>query len=251
MKPLKSLVAAAALALVILSSGCATHMPITYNMDDIAAQEKSQLANATLDVEVFDDARDASASGGVWFSGDKNVTLDGKSYCINAEKNYEKGTVNIQISQLIAEHLKKRGAFKSVSYNQRDSADYYVVGKIKQFSGKREFSSEVAATKTVSAGFGLLGAIVGSMVTAAVTMPGVTEIEFSEISIYKKDGSLLAKLQDVNEKKDQKIHADGRCWSIYATINQDLKVAVAKLSGEIEEIILKQQTETASTDKVQ
>ncbi len=37
-----------------------------------------------------------------------------KTYCINAERHYDQGTVPNQISQMITEHLDKRETFKRV-----------------------------------------------------------------------------------------------------------------------------------------
>jgi len=173
----------------------------------------------------------------ILFASGKQAKIGATTYCTNAEKHYDQGTVPNQISKLIAEHLKKKETFKEVTFNKKGEADIYLVGKLRRFYGQRVYSPAVTAPLQTGMMFGAIGGALSSLATLT-KMPGFVEIEFSDLVIHRKDGSVAGRIDNIYEKAEKKINADGYCWSIYGAVNEELKKAVEKLATEIEATLL-------------
>ncbi len=224
--------------ILLLWQGCAAHRKISYPLKDIASIQNDYLSQFSLDIQTFEDIRQSVEDNQILFLENRQCKIDNKTYCINSEKHYEKDTVNIQISNMIAEHMKKRGSFKEVAFNDKTNADYYVTGKIKRFYGEREYSSGAASTRAISSQFGCIGGAIGGASIAKMRVPGVVEIEFTDVKIFRNDGTELQSIDDIYEKVEEEMHVDGYCWTIYPIVNAQLKVAVGRLSEKIEAAIL-------------
>jgi len=223
-------------SMLFLIQGCGG-MKIAYKMNDIQVKRVEDLSQLVLDVQIFEDIRQSVDDNRILFASAKQARIGATTYCINAEKHYDQGTVPNQISKLIAEHLKKKETFKEVTFNKREEADVYLVGKLRRFYGQRVYSPAVTATLQTGMMFGAIGGALSSLATLT-KMSGSVEIEFSELVIYRKDGSVAGKIDNIYEKVEKKINADGYCWSIYGAVNEELKNAVEKLAAEIEAALL-------------
>lgn len=232
MKSNKILGISSLILIVILILGCSITKNIYYDTDNITPKPNPTLATYTLDVQIFEDIRKESWSNVIVY-GEKDIYIDRKPYCINAEKHYDNGTVNLQISELIYKHLKRKEYFKDVSFNKKESADYYVTGKIETFMGKREQSDTAKTTNLVGTQFGPIGVLTSNLLFSAMKTPGEIDIVFKDITIYDKSGEKLY-IGEVSEKVVKDMKPDGWCWSIYSIVNEHLQIAVEKLSIEIE-----------------
>jgi hypothetical protein len=221
---------------LLFVQGCGG-IKIAYKMNDIPVKRVEDLSRLVLDVQIFEDVRQSVDDNQVLFTSGKQARIGATTYCINSEKHYDQGTVPTQISKLIAEHLKKKKTFKEVTFNKREEADIYLVGKLKRFYGQRVYSLAVTTTLQTGMMFGAIGGALSSLATLT-KMPGYVEIEFSDLVIYRKDGSVAGKVDDIHDRAEKKINADGYCWSIYRAVNEELKNAVEKLAAEIETTLL-------------
>ena len=220
----------------LVLQGCGG-IKIAYKMDDIPVNKVDALSNMVLDVQVLEDNRKSLEENQILFSGDKKAKIGDKTFCINAEKHYDEGTVSNQVSKLISEHLKKKETFKDVTFNKKEEADVYLVGKLDRFYGQRDYSAAVTAALATGMAFGAIGGALSALATLTKTS-GEVEIDFKEAVLYKKDGSGIGRIEEINQKVEKKVRADGYCWSIYGAVNEELKTTVEKLSKEVETVLL-------------
>jgi hypothetical protein len=223
-------------SVLLLVQGCGG-MKIAYKMNDIPVKRVEDLSQLVLDIQILEDVRQSVDDNQVLFTSGKQARIGGATYCINAERHYDEGTVPNQISKLIAEHLKKKETFKDVTFNKKGEADIYLVGKLRRFYGQRAYSLAVTTTLQTGMMFGAIGGALSSLATLT-KMPGYVEIEFSNLVIYRKDGSAAGKIDNIYDKAEKKINADGYCWSIYRAVNEELKNAVEKLAADVETMLL-------------
>lgn len=214
----------------IVLTGCATNQKLSYKMDDIQPQQDSKLKNYVLDIQKFSDARESIEENRILFSQPRQIKLDETSSCINSEEHYEKGTVTTQLATTISEHLSKKGIFKSVTADKKETADFYVTGTIRRIFSRQEFST----TSAVGAQFGLIGALL----TMNATTPGTIEIEFSDIEILDKHRRSVGKIDNLKESFREEFPADAYCWSAYWNLNNKLKGVVDQLSNRIRDTLL-------------
>lgn len=214
------------LLLPLLIFGCTANRVISYKTDDITAPASAKPIPITVDIMVFDDNRPNDPSNSMLFSNPRETKINGKRYCINAEKHY-KDTVTAQIGKLMADHFNKSRLFMLSSYNKTSYNKYYLTGSLNKFYGEQEYSNAAA----VGAQFGLIGALA----TSGITSPGTIIIEMSDLKLYKKDGTLVKELGNFYKEYSDDFKADAACWNIYFITNEKLKDFISHLSEKIRE----------------
>jgi hypothetical protein len=254
-------------ALIIFGlTGCVALLdpPINYDVDDIEESANRQLKDVVLDIQPFEDARKSVPEYAILFSesyDDFYLKIGEVEYCINREDKYiaNKGDVPLQVSTIIAKHLDKRGAFKSVLANNKENqpvvyeeesqdtygestdeikheiekkkekipADYYVTGKLVKFYGQQEY---IQGAKSAALVFG----VIGQLATMGVDTPLFVEIEIVDLAVYKNDGQLLAKIGNIHEKFSEEATGGRHCNGIYDHVNKKLKYTIEKLADRIE-----------------
>jgi len=259
-----------AFAVAVLGlGGCVALLgpPINYDVDDIKESANKQLKEVALGIRPFEDDRKSVPEYAILFSesyDDFYLKIGEVEYCINREDKYtaNKGDVPLQVSTIIAKHLDKRGAFKTVMANnkvnqpvvyeeesqntdgisadeikpqiakkqEKISADYYLTGKLVKLYGQQEY---VQGAKGAFIVFGALG----SLTAASIEKPLIVEIEIVDLAVYKNGGQLLAKIGNIHEKFEEVATGGSQCNNIYLHVNEKLKIIIEKLSDKIENAI--------------
>ncbi len=200
-----------ALFLLFLAS-CKPSQKIVYNTDSIKQYHES--SGVTISIQSFEDIRSESeVNQAQLFAKDVISSVNKKTTCINAEKLY-KTPIGLQMSDIFAKHLDKKGFFSTVLLNQKERTDYYVTAKIRHFYGMQDYSS----SKAVGANFGLIGALA----TAGIKTKGEIIIELSDICLYDKTDNLIAKVGDFRKEYTGEFPVDAYCYCIYQNINNKL-----------------------------
>lgn len=220
--------------------GCALNQPIRYKTSDITPSTVTQLKDVTLSIELFADNRRSVIENEIVFfatrdtwtrskivsAEGRDTWIRGKRVCINSEDHYNKEPAAKQITAAIAAHLKQRGAFKDVSVDSKTSADFQLQGAIRQFYGQQNFSYSKAALSQL----GLTGAIASMWMKSQ----GIIKIEFTDLRLVDKNGTLVRMLKDVNKTFEGQFPVDAYCWQIYWNTNLKLKEVVDALADDIE-----------------
>jgi len=224
--------------------GCAATIdgPIGYSLSDIKESTNEQLKEINLDIRPFEDIRKSVPENTILFSNsptDFYLEIEGENYCINREDEYSrasKGEVPLLVSTAISKHLNKRGAFKTVTVNNKENQpvaksqekipeDFYLTGKLKKLYGHQKHQTFGA--------LGLLG-VLGGAIAAARETPIKVEIEFTNLAIYKNDGQLLVDIGNVHEVFEEEAKGGMNCKSTYYHVNLKLKSVINSLAEEIE-----------------
>jgi len=220
--------------------GCAINQPIRYKTSDITPSTVTQLKDVTLSVESFADNRRSVSENGIVFVdgrdtwiGGKIVSVEGRDtwirgyrVCINSEEHYNKEPAAKQITVSIAAHLKQRGAFKDVLVDSKASADFQLQGAIRQFYGQQDFSYAARAATQLGAA--------GTLSTIWMKSPGIIKIEFTDLKLVDKSGTLVRTLKGVSKTFEGQFPVDAYCWRIYWNTNLKLKEVIDVLADDIE-----------------
>ena len=188
---------------------------IAYRTDNLKASSEVTAIPINVDVHIFVDNRAQIKENEVLFNQPRNSSINGKSSCINSEKNYKKDSVSAQMTRMMVEHFNRVNLFKSVTYNHDELSDYYLTGKLNRIYGEQGFSTAAA----VGAQFGLLGALA----TSGAKTKGKIIIDISDLKLFKKGGTLVKDLGGFYKEYNEDLSADAYCWCIYANINEKLK----------------------------
>jgi phenylpyruvate tautomerase PptA (4-oxalocrotonate tautomerase family) len=220
--------------------GCALNQPIRYKISDITPSTVTQLKDVTLSVELFTDnrrsvseneivfldGRDTNISGKIVSDEGQSKWIPGKRVCINSEKHYKKEPVAKQITEAIVAHLKQRGAFKHVLVNSEAPTDFQLQGAIRQFYGQQDYSYWKAGAEQLWQA--------GAIATMRMKSQGIIKIEFTDLKLVDKNGTLVRTLKDVSKTFEGQFLIDAYCWRIYEHTNLKLKEVVDALADDIE-----------------
>lgn len=210
---------------VILSS-CIANRKITYQLNDVPKKNNAKLSTLVFDVELFDDVRKSNGEEDVLFTNPRSTKILNERVCINSEQHYKKSPVNYQFSKVISDYFRHQELYKAVTFNKKDTADYYLTANLIKFYGNQDFSMSAA----VGAQFGLIGALA----TANAKTKGTVEIELSDMKLFDKKGHLIKGLGNFKRTYAEDYHADGYCWCIYSNVNEKFKSFTGELSQLIE-----------------
>jgi hypothetical protein len=195
--------------------GCTVSQKVVYKTDDISASQTTKTIPMKVEIRVLNDNRANINENSILFTNSKQTKLEGKSYFINAEKNYQKDSVASQITRLMVEHFNKAKLFEMTFYGQSNYSDYYITGTLNSFYGEQQYSSAAA----VGSQFGLIGALA----TANVKTPGKIIIDISDLKLFKKDGTLIKDFGSFYKEYKDDFKADAYGWCIYGNVNEKLK----------------------------
>ena len=214
---------------LLMFSGCAVNQRIKYNLNDISPADNSAVNTVSLSVEYFDDDRKNNVNNDILFADGHQTRFQDKSVYVNSEKHYLNPLVPIQIATVITDHMNKRAAFNSVMTSSRTLTDFYLVGRIKDFYGRQDYSRGAV----IGAQFGLIGALA----TAGIKSDGTVRIGFSDIKVYAKDGNLVKEIGEISEIYNEQLPVDAYGWCIYFNVNEKLKNVVNRLADEVEKAV--------------
>ena len=195
--------------------GCTVSQKIVYKTDDILAPPSVKTIPAMVEVHIFEDNRATISENEVLFTNPRQVRLNGKQTCINAEKHYAKDTVVTQITKIMVDHFNKARLFRMSFYNQSPHSNYYLTGVLNSFYAEQQFSTAAA----VGASFGLIGALA----TSGAKTPGKIVIDISDLKLYRKDGTLVKDFGNMYKEYADDFKADASCWCVFWNANEMLK----------------------------
>ena len=151
MRNLKSLLFVALLA---LASGC-SHT-VSYKLT-----EKDRWTGPKIDkvlrVVPLEDRTSASTN--------RVIHADGGKWRTNYRKGYPNGELAPGVSAMIAKHLAHSGLFKKVVYGGEQAGDLELTGSLQEYSAMGRIHATAEGIQAGTAGFGLVGALVGSAST--------------------------------------------------------------------------------------
>jgi hypothetical protein len=213
--------------------GCAATQRVTYSVESVPRAKDSNIAHVKLTISPLVDNRRNTPGNEVLFSSANETTIDGNSYCVNAETGYDPNSVAIQISEMLALHLRKRGVLRAVSAGHPVADAYYLSGTLHRYYGAQKSTSVSPATGVL---FGAVGAAIAAAATPERT-PGTISIEIVDLALHDGSGKTIAKLGDIKYTKKLELPAATDCVVVYNNVNEHLKQVFGELAHSIEDAI--------------
>jgi hypothetical protein len=205
---------------------------IGYKTNDL--RSTSQPLPIMIEVKILEENRANIIENQVLFNNKRQLRIDGKMNCINAERHYKKDSVAGQITRSMVNHFNAVKLFKMTFFEHSQFAEYYLSGTLNSFNAQQGFSQAAA----VGAQFGLIGALA----TAGVKTPGTIVIDISDLKLYKKDGTLVKDFGSFYKEYKDEFRADAHCWCAYWNANEMLKDfnnhLVEKIRSDLSNLVL-------------
>jgi hypothetical protein len=240
-------IASVVLSLVLaLSSGCMLSQKVKYSVKDVPRVSVPAFSDKTLVVKEFEDLRRPKRLRGKSRAFNKPVpTLqsEGREWYYNSLENYKDKTVTPWITDMIVKHIKAAETFKSVSEAGEDApeGDIVLAGKIKEFRGAIERSSEAESIQRGSMLFGAAGALLGLGVIHTIKVDYTGTTELVDVTLTEVETEKLLWEGHVEGKVAGEMSASTTGWEAYEKASLSLKEAINKLLEEFEKIDLEKQ----------
>lgn len=202
-----------ALFSLIFSCSCVINKPIKYATDNIAQSSNYNLKSLNFTIVDFEDKRKEVKENLILFEKTRNCRVNKQHICINSEFHYHKEPVNKQITNQLIEHLRQRKTFKSVTLNNKDSADYYMTGNLRCFFSIEEYSDQAVAAAI----------ILGPLASIGFKTGGIVAIELTDLKIFDKNNKLIKQIDSFRRDYEFEANADIDCWSVFNNANLKLK----------------------------
>ena len=211
-----------ALAVTLLLTGCGdTPHRIRYPLDNVRPNEESPSLEVRLMISPLRDVRARVDGNQPLFRGSNETQIDGVTYCANAEEGYNFDSVGTQISEMLAEHLRKRHSFRAVSVGSRVPGAYYLSGTLRRYYA-------IQVSSTVSPTTALLFGLTGVVVEASLKpdwAPGLIAIEIVDLNLYDNDGHLVTKFPEIKHTVNKNFATDAyECGMVYDNVDTELHV---------------------------
>jgi hypothetical protein len=215
-------------------TGCAEEAHwVKYPVDDVAPNDDSPSKHVRLMISPLRDVRQRVTGNEVLFDAPNETEIDEESYCVNSERGYKADSVGTQISEMLAQHLRKRRSLRAVSVGARVADAYYLNGTLRRYYAAQK-STSVSPTTGVL--FGAVGAVVEASSMPEWT-PGMISIEIVELGLLDNAGKLVAKLPDIRYNETGKFRAGASCQIIYDNIDEHLKIVFSDYVYRVESAI--------------
>jgi len=108
----------------------------------------------------------------------------------NYRQGYENTNLSAQVSAMISQHLAYSGLFKGVSSNEVN-ANYILTGTLSDFRTHALANKTAEGIQAGTAGFGLIGALVGTASTSEMKSEIKTSVALSDVQLADKSGASL------------------------------------------------------------
>lgn len=220
---------------VFTFSGCVIKKNIYYDTQSVLRNLDKPVKKKSICILTFNDIRKDVAGNEIYIQKPREIYENKEIYCINSELHYRKVPVAQQMAWMLADHLTKRGTFKNVTVNKKDSADYIIECNLARITGKQHLPKVI---KEAMAAGGAIGGAVGGVIAGAsvanIKSKAFVSFALTDVKIYDKDMKLLIEMGSFAKDYEEELHPDANCWCSYENVRNKLKEFYSELVFEIE-----------------
>lgn len=109
----------------------------------------------------------------------------------NWRGGYGHTNLTADVTAVVINHLSHSGLFDKVVSGTQTNADYYFSGALVDFETHAQVNSTAENIQAVSAGFGLIGALVGNASTSNMKSEIKTFVRLDDLKLSDKSGQIL------------------------------------------------------------
>ena len=119
------------------------------------------------------------------------VCIDGKDCRTNYRKRYKGKELATDASDMIARHLTHSGLFRKVVRDAAEPADLVLSGTIVEYMATGTINEGAEIGQAVSAGFGLIGAVIGTASTSGAKSQITAKVQLDPVVLCDTSGKVL------------------------------------------------------------
>lgn len=160
-------------------------------------------------------------------------TLNDKETRTNARKGYKNKEIAKAASGMIAKHLAHSGLFKEVIQDDSKPADLVLRGTIKEYKSEATVNSTAEGVQAGTAGFGLLGALVGAASTSGMKSDVKVDLEIAPLTLTDAGGKVVWEGSIKTNKAFSAHFSASNASAVYAHVDELLKESVNELIKNI------------------
>jgi hypothetical protein len=116
---------------------------------------------------------------------------DQKIWRINYRGGYSDTNLTSEVTAMMIKHLAYSGLFTKVVSGPETNADYVLSGTLVDFKVRGQVNTKAEEIQEASAGFGLIGALVGSAATTKMTSEIQTSVKLDNLKLTDKASQTL------------------------------------------------------------
>ena len=161
-------------------SGCKHHVAYRLTETD---RWGGQMIAGVLFVKPFADSSPAITN--------KQERVGKETWRFNYRSGYAKTNLNDELTSAIVKHLSHSGLFTKVTSKADMNFDWSLSGTLTEFKTRARVNDKAETIQTVTAGFGLLGAIIGSASTAKMNSDIQTSVKIEPVTLSDKTGRIV------------------------------------------------------------
>jgi hypothetical protein len=226
-------------SIVFISVSCAVQKTVYYDTSTVPANPNKLISKKSICILKFNDIRKDIPGNEIFIQKPKEIIENNKTYCINSEEYYKKTPLSEQMAWMLADHMTKRGTFKSVTVDKKDSADYIIECNLARITGKQHLPDEIRGRIGTSAVIGgVIGAGIGKVSTANIKSKAIVSFAITDVKIYDKNMNLLAELGSFAKDYEEETHPDVKCMCSYDNVRDKLKDFYSEFIIEVENKII-------------
>jgi hypothetical protein len=161
------------------------------------------------------------------------VTLNGKDTRTNARKGYKNKEIAKATSDMIAKHLTHSGLFKEVLQDDSKPANLVLRGTIKEYKSAATVNSTAEGVQAGTAGFGLVGALVGAASTSGMKSDVKIDLEIAPLTLTDAGGKVVWEGSIKTNKTFSAHFSASNTSAVYAHVDELLKESMNDLIKKI------------------
>lgn len=213
--------------------GCTVQKTVYYETDNISKNLSPSAQKKSICILQFIDIRHEVAGNDIYLTKAREIFENNKTYCINSEQHYKKNPVSTQMTMMLADHLQKRGTFKNVYINKKDSADFVIECKLARITSKQHLPESIKVGPVA-------GGLIGAAAVSFIKSKNEVSFALTDVKIYDNNMNLLVELGSFANDYEEETHPDASCWCAYNNVKTNLKKFytdfIYQLENRIEEL---------------
>ncbi|MFO1477238.1 MAG: hypothetical protein U1F98_11365 [Verrucomicrobiota bacterium] len=109
----------------------------------------------------------------------------------NYRGGYDNKDLGLAVGAMVAKHLAHSGLFNRVEFGTNATGDYTLTGTLTEYSVRALANETAEGIKAGTAGFGLLGAVVGSVSTSGMTSQVRVMVKIDNLTLATREGEAV------------------------------------------------------------
>jgi hypothetical protein len=122
---------------------------------------------------------------------EKEEKINGEHWRLNYRSKYKSPDLSPEVSAAIVKHFAYSGLFDKVVTAPETNADYFLSGRLTEFSAMGQVNEGAETAQSVSSGFGAIGAVIGIAATAGSKSQMQSTVNLEDLKLVDRTGQVI------------------------------------------------------------